>query len=244
MPPSPHIPFQSCFLPQLSGFQLEEILTPLPHLASRGHLTVSEVIFGCHPWERECTDQAKDAAEHPTMQGTAPHNQDESGPNVTTADTRCLVLRVSPPSSSPSAAMSPNCMSRSRAIGIRMWPFTGPSDFNLLSLSYLEHAQPLCALPPHLWRPLMTIKWDKVGAALSLSPPSSFRKQHWPPSCPAWARRRLFLLTVNETKRVWTAGSHYTNQNARSPSARNAQQSVWGSLSSICVLYIKIKALA
>lgn len=90
----------------------------------------------------------------------------------------------------------------------------------------------------------MTIKWDKVGAALSLSAPSSFSKQHWPPSRQGWARRRLFLLMVNETKHIWTAGSHHTNQDAHSPSARNAQQRVWFSLPSICVLYIKIKALA
>ena len=74
---------------------------------------MSEDIFGCHPWERECTDQAQDAAKHPTMQKTAPHNQDESGPNVTIADTPCLVLAVSPSSSSPSAAMPPNCTSQS-----------------------------------------------------------------------------------------------------------------------------------
>lgn len=53
--------------------------------ASRGHLTISGDIFGCHNcvWTNGMASrtEARDAGKHPTMHSTAPHRKEVSAPN-------------------------------------------------------------------------------------------------------------------------------------------------------------------
>lgn len=60
-----------------------------------------------------------------------------------------------------------------------------------------------------------------------------------PQFCQPQDKRHLFLLMVNETKHVETAGSHYTNQDDCPNSPINTLQTGCFLASGVCVLHVQ-----